>query len=237
MSNINFDFGINNKNFIITGASGNIGTAIAELLCLQGANIYGFDIVPPTNTKVFKDFYIGNATNESDVSSFSTKMNTKEVQGVICCTGTIGEIVDAENISILNFNSCMDASVLSSVLFIKYFSEDFKSRKSGSFLLFSSTAGLKGNALQASYTAAKHAIIGLVRSFSRELGPWGIRVNAILPGLIESEMARNIEFSLKSRREKAILTNKLDPTAINNIPLRRIGLPSDIAQAALFFIK
>ncbi len=96
-------------------------------------------------------------------------------------------------------------------------------KKSGSVIVISSIAGMRGNAEIGLYGVSKAAEAGLVRNLAVEWGPFGVRANAISPGLIRTDFA------------KALLEDpvRLD-RATNRTPLRRIGEPSDIAGVALF---
>ncbi|MEM1047859.1 MAG: SDR family oxidoreductase [Pseudomonadota bacterium] len=96
-------------------------------------------------------------------------------------------------------------------------------KKSGSVIVISSIAGMRGNAEIGLYGVSKAAEAGLVRNLAVEWGPFGVRANAISPGLIRTDFAR------------ALLEDpvRLD-RATNRTPLRRIGEPGDIAGVALF---
>ena len=186
------------KNIVIVGISGAIGSSIAIKASNFGARIFGFDLVQPRKSISLDFFYLGNATSELDIKSFINHLGDLNVKidSVILCMGITGSVVDSENIDINDFQNCISSSVISSTLFIKYFNPLFKQEKTGNFILLSSIAGIRGAALMPAYTAAKHAINGLMKSFARELGPWGIRLNSISPGIIKSEMAKKIQFSL-----------------------------------------
>ena len=94
---------------------------------------------------------------------------------------------------------------------------------SGSIVLMSSVTALQGNSGQTAYAASKAAMIGMARSLAREVGRFGLRVNCLAPGLIASEMIEAVPAAkLKTMRQ--------------NIALRRLGDPVDVAQAAAFLI-
>jgi len=229
-----YDLQIAGKSFVITGAAGDIAGAIARILKKHGAKIYGCDLRKSDQESLFDYYQILDATKSSDVELFYKNLPDENICAVICCAGESGEIVDSENLSPERFENTVNSSLLSTALFVKHFAAYFKNKKEGQFIFLSSTAGVRGNALMPAYTAAKHGVIGLVRSFARELGPWGIRVNAIMPGLIESKMARDINKRLESRVSESNQANNLPPEAALQIPIRKIGTPEDIAHAALF---
>jgi 3-oxoacyl-[acyl-carrier protein] reductase len=95
-------------------------------------------------------------------------------------------------------------------------------RRAGSIVAVSSVVGLGGNAGQANYAAAKAGLIGLVRALARECGPRGVRVNAVAPGYVETDMTA--EVLTPERREEILALT----------PLGRLGTPADVAGVVAF---
>jgi len=229
------------KNVVVVGVSGAIGSAIALNANRFGAKIFGFDLVAPKNIPI-ESFYTGDATLESDVMQFTKLIldTHLKIDVIVLSMGITGSVEDAENIDITNFKNCINSSVISSTLFIKHFSPLFKRQKTGNFILLSSIAGSRGAALMPAYTSAKHAINGLMKSFARELGPWGIRLNSISPGLIKSKMAMKIQYALNVRSNSNLLDIDDDlsmDSASSSIPLRRVGTPEDVSNLAIFLMS
>jgi len=94
-------------------------------------------------------------------------------------------------------------------------------KKSGSIILMSSIIGREGNKGQLVYGATKAAVLGAMRTAAKELGPEGIRVNAIAPGVIETDMTKHLSPAARER-------------LMSNIALDRSGTPEDVADVALF---
>ena len=121
-----------------------------------------------------------------------------------------------------DFDNVLEVNLKSVFNMTKAFQRIFLKQRSGSIINISSIVGVKGNAGQANYAASKAGMIGFTKSIALELGSRNIRVNAIAPGFIETEM-----------------TDKLDQEVVeqwrSGIPLKRGGTPEDVANACLFF--
>ena len=94
-------------------------------------------------------------------------------------------------------------------------------RGGGVMVNMSSVAGVQGNAGQANYAATKAGIIGLSRSLAKELARYGVRVNVVAPGYVQTDMT-------------AVLPDRLRAEALTRIPLRRLGEPEDVADVVAF---
>ena len=97
----------------------------------------------------------------------------------------------------------------------------FREKKSGKIVNITSINGMRGKFGQANYSASKAGIIGLTKTVAKELGKYGINVNAVAPGLIETDMMKQA-------------TEKVRKMAIEEIVLKRIGLPEDVADVVAF---
>jgi len=100
----------------------------------------------------------------------------------------------------------------------------FMKRRAGAVVNMSSVAGLQGNVGQSNYAATKAGIIGLSLSMAKELAPYGVRVNVVAPGFIETDMT-------------AALKDKQKAAALERIPLRRLGTVEDVAGTVAFLIS
>lgn len=117
-----------------------------------------------------------------------------------------------------DFDNMVDTNLKGSFFCSFHVARYMLRQKNGRIVNISSIVGLGGNAGQSVYATTKAGLIGMTKSLAKELGPRGILVNAIAPGLVDTDMIRDID------REQII----------KNIPLRRIGYPEDIAGLALF---
>jgi 3-oxoacyl-[acyl-carrier protein] reductase len=97
----------------------------------------------------------------------------------------------------------------------------FRDQQSGKIINITSINGLRGKFGQSNYSAAKAGIIGLTKTVARELGKYGVNVNAVAPGLIETDMMKNADESVRS-------------AALEDIVMKRIGQPEDVANLVAF---
>jgi 3-oxoacyl-[acyl-carrier protein] reductase len=115
----------------------------------------------------------------------------------------------------------LDVNLSAAFLVARTLARDMIRRRAGSIINMSSVVGIHGNGGQANYAASKAGLIGLTKSLARETAGRGVRVNAVAPGFIESDMTKAMPEAAKQGM-------------LQLIPLKRVGRPEDVAAAALF---
>lgn len=220
------------KTALITGAARGIGKAIALKFASEGANIAFTDIVIDENGKATEAEIMAYGVKAkgyaSDASNFEA---TKEVVAEINKDfGRIDILVNNAGITkdglmlrmseeqwdrVININLKSAFNFTRNVLPVMF------SQRAGSIINMASVVGVHGNAGQANYAASKAGMIALAKSIAQEMGPRGIRANAIAPGFIETAMTAALPDNVREEWKK-------------KIPLRRGGKPEDIADVATF---
>lgn len=221
------------KNVLITGASGGIGSAMAEVFADNGYNV-----VIHYNKNRHKAEELLNRLREkntcsamtvqADLSSYESikemsdqiKNNFSHIDIIInnaavSVQGLITDITNGQWDNIFNVN------VRGAFYCIREFIPEMISRKYGNIINIASMWGETGASCETAYSASKSALIGMTKALAKEVGPSGIRVNCISPGVIDTDMN-----SVHSEETMLALRDET--------PLGRIGHPSDIAQLALF---
>ena len=220
------------KTAVITGASRGIGRGIAVALAENGCNIaFTYKSSSKEAKELEKELTGLNVKSKAYRSDASSLEDSNQlVESVLKDFNSIDILVnnagitkdnllmrmseeDFDNVIKTNLKSVFNMSSAIQRLFIK--------QRKGSIINIGSIVGLKGNPGQSNYAASKAGIIGFTKSLALELGSRNIRANVIAPGFIETEMTENLS-------ENIIENWK------NNIPLKRIGKPEDVANACIF---
>lgn len=224
---------LENKVAIITGGSRGIGFATADRFLDEGATVILTASTQASAEKAvaaLKERY-PNATVAGiapDLSSLESVRNAfreaTEQYGcvdILVNNAGVSESTPFTEYTEETFDKVMDLNVKGVFNATKAASECMIARGSGVILSTSSMVSISGQPSGFAYPASKFAVNGLTVSLARELGPKGIRVNAVAPGITETDMMRSVPKEI------------IDPM-IRQIPLRRLGQPVDIANAFVF---
>ena len=203
---------LENKVALVTGAAKGIGRAIALRLAEDKATV----IVN----------YNGSKERAEEVVKMITDMGGRaesyqcNVADDEACQTMIRDIIKKYgHLDILVNNAGTNLKGVFHT--IHHTSRYFLKQKSGRIINISSVSGITGNAGQANYCAAKAGVIGLTKSVARELSSRGITANVVAPGMIETDMTKDLPDTVKENM-------------LHNIPLGRIGKPEEIAAAVAF---
>lgn len=221
-----------NRVIIVTGGSKGIGNAICRLFA-QAGDIVVINYNSSVNEAeaIQKELSNGNgavSVEKADVSDYSQVK--KMVGNIIKKHGRIDVLVNNAGIARDGFLMLMSERDWNDVINInltgvfncsKAVSEHMISQKNGTIINISSLSGIIGLSGQTNYAASKGGVIAFTKSLAKELAPFGIRVNAVAPGLIETD----IIVSLKEETRNRLL---------ENIPLKRPGLPEEVASVVKF---
>ena len=228
---------LQNKLILITGGARDIGRAITKNLAKNGANLainfYGsLDEANSLENELKEDnidalFLQGDMTSEVDVKKFIDQATTKfgtEIHGLVNVSGGLVERRTIDQMDLDFLNKVMHLNLNSSFLTIKH-SLPFMSEGS-SIVNFASQAGRDGGGPGASaYASSKGAVMTFTRSMAKELGPKGIRVNALCPGMISTTFHDNFT------------KTEVRSNVANATPLKREGTSDEIASIVKFLLS
>jgi NAD(P)-dependent dehydrogenase (short-subunit alcohol dehydrogenase family) len=220
------------KVAVITGAAQGIGRRTAEFFSEQGYSLALLDLKPMTSTALAAQNcgvevleLTGDISNEQSVSRFAASVRDRWGRAdVLVNNAGISFISPAEGVSAADFRRVLEVNLVAPFLLAKEFGAMMLSQKSGSIVNVASVAGLLGIADRSAYNASKHGLIGLTRTLASEWGGRGVRVNAVCPGWVKTDMDAADQAG----------GGYSDADIINRVPMARFASPDDIAKAIAF---
>ncbi|MBQ5265193.1 SDR family oxidoreductase [Klebsiella pneumoniae] len=222
---------LNGKTVIVTGAANGIGRAEAELLARSGANVVFTDLDQTNGELAAKAFGEKAIFVRHDVSSASDWENV--IAATIARFGRLDGLVNNAGIykpSLLvetteeNFDIQVAVNQKGAFLGMKYAALQMMENGGGSIVNTSSICGIRGFHGCISYNGTKWAIRGLTKTAASELGKYDIRVNAVLPGFVDTNIL-------------AANSDEMNQAAAKGAVLNRLGRPEDIASLVLYLIS
>ena len=224
---------LKNKNIFVTGSSRGIGLAIAHKFAQLGANVVlnSRRAISEELLAEFSNYGVKVVPISGDVSDFADAK--RMVDQAIAELGSVDVLVN-------------NAGITQDMLMLKMTEKDFEKvikinltgafnmtqavlkqmikAREGAIINMSSVVGLMGNIGQANYAASKAGLIGFTKSVAREVANRNVRVNALAPGMIESDMT-------------AVLSDKVKEATLAQIPMKQFGLADHIADATVFLAQ
>lgn len=222
---------LKNKICLVTGASKGIGKAICTLYANQGArlvltgrNCESLNVLAAELPQHFGPHlvYKMDVTNEDEILQVFKGLHDQRLF-INCLVNNAGVMEDAilQMVKTELIHKIYNTNVLGTILPSQQAIKALLRNRGGSIINLSSIIGTNGNHGQSIYGSSKSAIIGFTKSLSKELAPLSIRVNAIAPGFIDTDMTKGMD-------EKFYEKN------LKSIGMRRLGQPEDVANVALF---
>lgn len=221
---------LQNKVAIITGAARGIGQKAAEVFCQQGATVIIWDVLDEGETTAKTLVGQGFRCEFMHVSTTDVPGIEAAAREVFERYGRIDILINNAGItrdktllkmSFAEWQQVIDVNLTGVFNCTKVIAPYMVEQKYGRIICTSSINGVHGAFGQTNYAAAKAGIIGMVRSWAKELGPKGITANAVAPGFIQTAMTDAMPDEVRNQ-------------AVATIPVRRIGKPEDIAYAYLY---
>lgn len=220
------------KTAVITGAAQGVGRVTATLLAKRGYRAVLTDLQPvePVVAQLraeglAADGLSGDIASEAFVNQLAEWVE-RDCSGadVLVNNAGISMIVPAEETTAAQWQKVMNVNLFAPFLLCKHLGAQMLKRGAGSIVNVASVAGLAGVSHRSAYNASKHGLIGLTRTLAAEWGGRGVRVNAVCPGWIKTEM------DVSDQGSGAYS----DRDIVDRVPMARFARPEDVAEAIAF---
>jgi 2-dehydro-3-deoxy-L-rhamnonate dehydrogenase (NAD+) len=210
------------KVALVTGGASGIGAATVAMFLARGAQVASFDL----NAAASPDGALrldGDATDSRSVAEAVARAERElgPLDAVVCCAGTAGDSLRTVDVSDEEWRRVFALNCDGVFYFNREAARVMAPRGSGRIVNVASIAGKEGNPMAAAYSASKAAVIGMTKSFGKDLASSGVLVNCIAPAVIETPMLSQI-------------TQQHIDYMVEKIPMGRLGQPEEVAELIAF---
>lgn len=217
---------LDGKIIVVTGAGRGIGKAITERFLAEGATVYGVDLQEGSMEELnatphFYPVYFDITNQDLIRDLFVTIQKNQGRLDVLVNNAGIMQDAYLPMINDRLLQKTFDVNVFAMIYMIKYAAKLMRKQKAGSIINAASIMGIGGNAGQIAYAASKGAVVALTKSTAKELATDNIRVNAVAPGVVETELLQNVP-----EDQMSVIKSK--------IGFNRLATPEDVADVYLF---
>jgi len=213
----------NQRTAVVTGGSAGIGESIARHFLAQGYRVLALDRYACPIEHESLIYVPVDLTDREAVKRVGKEIAAYAPTTIVHNAGVVRSAL-LEDVQLDDLDELVDLFLTSTILLTQACLSAMKAARFGRIVMISSRAAV-GLATRTIYSATKSGQFGLLRTWALELGPHGITVNVIAPGPISTKMFTDV-VPLESDKGKSL---------IQNIPMRRIGTPDDIARAVMYF--
>lgn len=223
---------LKNKKALVTGSSRGIGRKIAEVFLANGAEVWGLCTKPSAAKAELESFAAENGTKFHEICADASNhaQLAEVVKAALVEAGGFDVLVNNAGITkdglsfrmkMEDWQKVIDINLTGVFVASQIVSSDMIRKKSGSIINMSSISGVHGEGGQVNYSASKAGLIGYTKALCKEVGSRGVRVNAVAPGFIDTEMTQAVKQEIRDGW-------------VQQIPLRRAGQVEDVANTVLF---
>jgi len=227
---------------IVTAGASGIGRAIAELLIARGAKVHVCDV----SDDFLADFRAAHpeagatkadVASEADVERLfaEARASLGGLDALVNNAGIPGPTGGVEEIAPADWRRTLDVCLTGQFLCAHHATPLLKAARGGAIVNMSSSAGRHGYAFRTPYSAAKFGVIGFTQSLAKELGPHNIRVNAILPGIVEGPRMSGV---ITARAKQTNVSfEEMERVYLERVSLRRMVTAGDVAATVAYLLS
>ena len=231
------------KVVIVTGAAGGIGKEVVRKVANAQAKVVLVDLNEDAIKAVQTELELtdenslvvqADVSNEENVKNYVDQTISKfgRIDGFVNNAGVEGPAKSLEEITEKDFDFVYGINVKGALFGLKYVLPIMKEQKSGSIVNMSSVAGLIGAPNMILYNSSKHALMGINKVAALEAAAYNVRVNTVNPGVINTQMMRNIEANVAPGAAEAAQAAYNDA-----VPMKRYGEPEEVANVTAFLLS
>ncbi len=220
------------KRVLITAGASGIGRAMGVGFAADGFEVWVTDVDRAALDHCPADWHhrLASTTDEAAMASVIAEMGRIDV---LCANaGIAGPTAPIESVELEDFRACVSVNLEGTFIAAKHTAPLMKQAGSGAIIITSSTAGIYGYPNRAPYAAAKWAMIGLMKTLAMELGPFGIRANAICPGSVEGPRMEGV--LAREAAAKGMTRDQVYEGYAQGTSMRSFVEARDIANMAVF---
>lgn len=234
--------GLDGQRVLVTGGASGIGLVVAETLVALGARVAVCDVSDDALERARAAVDLAAAVradvaDEADVDRLFEAVagDLGGLDALVNNAGIAGPTGAIEDLDLAEWRRCLDVGLTGQFLCARRAVPLLKAEGGGAIVVMASVAGKLGYAFRTPYAAAKFGVVGLALSLAKELGPHGIRVNALLPGIVEGP--RMDEVIVDRAAQTGTSVEAMTERYLANISLRRMTSPRDVAGAVAFLLS
>jgi len=220
------------KRVLITAGGSGIGRAMGEAFDAAGFDVWVTDVDAAALDACPDHWHchLASATDEAAMAAVTKDMGRIDV---LCANaGIAGPTALIEDVALEDFRTCVSVNLEGAFIAAKHAAPSMKAAGTGAIIITSSTAGIYGYPNRAPYAAAKWAMIGLMKTLAMELGPFGIRANAICPGAVEGSRIEGV--LNREAKAKGMTRDQVYDGYAAGTSMRSFVEACDIANMAVF---
>lgn len=234
--------GLAGQRVVVTAGAGGIGLAIARCLARQGSRVFICDVADEALAAYGREFpgagwIKADVSVEADVDRLfeAAAARLGGLDALINNAGIAGPTGGVDEIDPADWRRTIDICLTGQFLCARRAVPLLKAAGGGSVVNMSSAAGRHGYAFRTPYSAAKFGVIGFTQSLAKELGPSNIRVNAILPGIVQGPRMEGV---IRARAgQLGIAYDAMEKEYLSRVSLRRMVSPDDVAAMTAFLLS
>lgn len=217
--------GLRGRGVLVTGGRSGIGLAVTRMLVAEGARVATLDVAPLPGTDDGALHLVCDVRSDEAVrAAVSEAAETLgNVHGLVQCAGITRDSV-LWKMSDEAWDAVLDVNLAGAFRVLRAVAPLLRASGQGAVVNVTSINGMRGKFGQANYAASKAGLIGLTKTAARELGGFGVRVNAVAPGMVRTPMIEQVPEAFLKR-------------AVEESALGRISEPEDVAAAVLFLLS